>query len=163
MEFCSSSLFCFPFLSLSCHTHTHWASLCWACLWHKTCWIIWFQLITGVSPEKGINELWPPWAPPVACLKCKTTAGSQPVSSVDGGWLCHKGTEMFSCKEKAICWSICNISTVSSLVSCLEQVFLFLLFFNFFSSIQLTCFKTCHWVASLTQMYILGRIYIIAI
>lgn len=46
---------------------TRQASLCWVCLWHKTCWIIWFQLINGVSPEKGINELWPL---PAACLEC---------------------------------------------------------------------------------------------
>ena len=55
-------------------THTHWAPLCWACLWHKTCRIIWFQLKTDVSLEKGINELLPPWDPPTAFLKCEKTA-----------------------------------------------------------------------------------------
>lgn len=72
LQFCFS-LIRFPFLlfSLSFMSHTHWASLCRACLWHKTCWIIWFQLISRVSPQKGINELWPAWALPTAGLKCE--------------------------------------------------------------------------------------------
>ena len=97
------SLSLFLSLSPSCHihthehthTHTHTAFLHWACLWQKT--IIWFQLITGVSPEKAINELWPPPAPPDACLKCESTEGCQLVSTLYGSLLCHKGPNtMFS-------------------------------------------------------------------
>ncbi|TNN76770.1 hypothetical protein EYF80_013019 [Liparis tanakae] len=35
------------------------------------------ELISGVSPEKGINELWPAGAPPAAGLKRRTTGGSE--------------------------------------------------------------------------------------